>query len=242
MQYLTTENAKTTKGESLGYLTAILYLAPSTLSGRNVCSHASDGCIFSCLNLAGMGAFSNVQDARIAKTKALFANPKGFVETLAEDIAAAERRAERLGLELCVRLNGTSDLPWENMGGEAGVCLMRRFPHLRFYDYTKVPARVRAFLAGRLPANYSLTFSRSECNGETALELARAGANVAVVFSCKRAEDLPAKWAGRRVIDGDLHDLRFLDGRGRVVGLRAKGPARRDESGFVVQVKEGGAA
>ena len=240
MKYLTTENAKTTKGESLGYLTAILYLAPSALSGRNVCSHASEGCILSCLNLAGMGAFSNVQDARIAKTREFFKSPKGFVETLAEDIAAAERKAERAGLELCVRLNGTSDLPYENLGGEAGVNLMRRFPHVRFYDYTKNPARVRAYLAGRLPANYSLTFSRSECNGETALELARAGANVAVVFSCKRAEDLPAKWAGRKVIDGDLHDLRFLDGRGRVVGLRAKGPARRDDSGFVVQVMEGG--
>ena len=80
MKYLTTENAKTTKGESLGYLTAILYLAPSTLSGRNVCSHASEGCILSCLNLAGMGAFGNVQDARIAKTKAFFASPKAFVE------------------------------------------------------------------------------------------------------------------------------------------------------------------
>jgi hypothetical protein len=237
MRYLTTENAKTTKGESLGYLTAILYLAPSYLSGRNVCSHASVGCINSCLNLAGMGAFGNVQDARVAKTKAFFSNPKAFVEQLAEDIEAALRKAEREGLELCVRLNGTSDLPWENLGGEVGVCLMRRFPGIRFYDYSKNPARIRAFLAGRLPTNYSLTFSRSECNGETALELAKAGANVAVVFSSKKGEELPAKWGGRKVIDGDTHDLRFLDARGRVVGLRAKGPAKRDESGFVVHVE-----
>ena len=237
MKYLTTENAKTTKGESLGYLTAILYLAPSYLSGRNVCSHASEGCIASCLNLAGMGAFGNVQDARVSKTKAFFANPKAFVEQLAEDIAAAHRKAEREDLELCVRLNGTSDLPWENLGGEAGVCLMRRFPGIRFYDYSKNPARIRAFLAGRLPSNYSLTFSRSECNGETALELAKAGANVAVVFSSKKGEELPRKWGGRKVIDGDTHDLRFLDARGRVVGLRAKGPAKRDESGFVVHVE-----
>ena len=237
MKYLTTEIAKTTKGESLGYLTAILYLAPSYLSGRNVCSHASEGCIASCLNLAGMGAFGNVQDARVAKTKAFFANPKTFVEQLAEDIEAARRKAEREGLELCVRLNGTSDLPWENLGGEAGVCLMRRFPQIRFYDYSKNPSRIRAFLAGRLPSNYSLTFSRSECNGETALELAKAGANVAVVFSSKKDEELPKKWGGRKVIDGDTHDLRFLDARGRVVGLRAKGPAKRDESGFVVHVE-----
>ena len=236
MKYLTTENAKTTKGESLGYLTAILYLAPSNLSGRNVCSHASEGCIQACLFSAGMGAFSNVQDARIAKTKAFFANPKQFVEDLAKDIEAAQRKAARDGLELCVRLNGTSDLPWENLGGQAGVCLMRRFPDVKFYDYTKNPARIRAFLAGRMPENYSLTFSRSECNGETALELAKAGANVAVVFAPKKGEDLPATWAGRPVVDGDLHDLRFLDGRGRIVGLRAKGKAKKDESGFVVDV------
>ena len=187
-----------------------------------------------------MGAFSNVQDARVAKTRAFFRDPKGFVETLAEDVQAAQRKAERQGMELCVRLNGTSDLPWENLGGEAGVCLMRRFPDVRFYDYTKNPARIRAFLAGRLPVNYSLTFSRSECNGETALELAKAGANVAVVFGVKKGEPLPAKWGGRPVIDGDTHDLRFLDGRGRIVGLRAKGPARRDDSGFVVAVAAGG--
>jgi hypothetical protein len=241
MKYLTTENAKTTKGEDLGFLTAILYLAPSALSGRNVCSHASEGCILSCLNLAGMGAFSNVQDARIAKTREFFKAPRAFVEQLAEDIEAAERRAARLGLELCVRLNGTSDLPWENLGGEAGVNLMRRFPHIRFYDYTKNPARIRAFLAGRLPANYSLTFSRSECNGETALELAAEGANVACVFATKKGDALPKKWGGRPVIDGDTHDLRFLDKRGRIVGLRAKGKAKKDESGFVIH-QEGGAA
>lgn len=238
MNLLTVENAKTTKGESLGFLTGILYLAPSDLSGRNVCPHASEGCIAACLFSAGMGAFSNVKDARIAKTRAFFRDPKAFVETLAEDIAALERRARKLGLEPCVRLNGTSDLPWENLGGQIGVSLMARFPHIRFYDYTKNPARARAYLAGRLPANYSLTFSRSECNGETALELAKAGGNVAVVFACKKGDKLPRKWAGRQVVDGDLHDLRFLDGRGRIVGLRAKGKAKKDESGFVVQ--EGG--
>lgn len=236
MKYLTTENAKTSKGESLGYLTGILYLAPSDLSGRNVCAHASEGCRAACLFSAGMGAFSNVQDARVNKTLAFFSNPKAFIEDLANDIEALIRKAAREGLEPCVRLNGTSDLLWENLGGEIGVCLMRRFPQIRFYDYTKNPARVRDFLAGRFPSNYSLTFSRSECNGETALELAKAGANVAVVFSTKKGNDLPKKWGGRAVIDGDVSDLRFLDARGRIVGLRAKGKARKDESGFVVSV------
>ena len=240
MNLLSKGDAKTVKGEFAGWLTGILYLAPYTLAGRNVCSHASEGCIFSCLNLAGMGAFDSVQDARIAKTKAFFRDPKGFVETLAKDIEALKRKAAKEGLSPCVRLNGTSDLPWENLGGQLGVNLMKRFPEIPFYDYTKNPARVRAWLDGRMPANYSLTFSRSECNGETALELAKAGANVAVVFATKKGKTLPAEWAGRPVVDGDTNDLRFLDGPGRIVGLRAKGKAKKDTSGFVVTV--GGAA
>jgi hypothetical protein len=236
MKYLTTDNAKTTKGESLGYLTAILYLAPSNLSGRNVCPHASAGCIYSCLFTAGMGAFRNVKDARIAKTVAFFDNPKQFIEDIAKDIAAAQRKAERDGLTLCVRLNGTSDIAWESLGGQARVSLMARFPEVSFYDYTKNPSRVRAFLAGKFPPNYSLTFSRSESNGETALSLAKAGANVAVVFDTSKGDALPIEWVGLPVVDGDVSDLRFLDARGRIVGLRAKGKGKKDESGFVVTV------
>jgi hypothetical protein len=62
------------------------------------------------------------------------------------------------------------------------------------------------------------------------------GENVAVVFSSKKGEDLPVTWQGREVIDGDLHDLRFLDGKNKVVGLRAKGKARKDGSGFSVTI------
>lgn len=234
MKYLTTENAKTTKGEGLGYLTAILYLAPSYLSGRNVCPHASAGCIAACLFSAGMGAFANVRSARIAKTKAFFSDAKGFIEDIAKDIEAAQRKANRERLSLCVRLNGTSDIPWESLGGDARVCLMTRFPDVSFYDYTKDARRVRAFLAGKFPPNYSLTFSRSESNGETAISLAKAGANVAVVFDTKKGDALPIEWAGRPIVDGDVSDLRFLDARGRIVGLRAKGQGKKDESGFVV--------
>jgi len=236
LNLLSKGDAKTIKGEKAGYLTGILYLAPYNLAGRNVCPHASPGCAEACLFSAGMGAFESVQNARIAKTKAFFRDPKGFVETLAQDIDGLKRRASRRGLSPCVRLNGTSDIPWENMGGQIGVNLMKRFPEIPFYDYTKNPARARAFLEGRLPANYSLTFSRSECNGETALDLAKAGANVAVVFATKKGSTLPATWGGRRVVDGDKDDLRFLDGRGCIVGLRAKGKARKDETGFVVPI------
>jgi len=232
MKLLTVENAKTTKGEQLGYLTGILYLAPYNLSGRNVCSHASQGCAAACLFSAGMGIFANVQAARKAKTLLFFKDTIAFVELLEKDIVSLIKKAKKLNLTPCVRLNGTSDLPWENLGGAKGANLFSRFPSVRFYDYTKNSTRFDR----ELPANYQLTFSRSECNGDTVTKLMERGENVAVVFSIKKGEDLPATWQGREVVDGDLHDLRFLDGKNKVVGLRAKGKAKKDQSGFSVTI------
>jgi hypothetical protein len=234
MKYLTTDNAKTSKGESSGVLTGILYLAPANEAGRNVCPHASEGCRIACLYSAGMGAFDNVKQARIAKTKAFHANPRQFVEDLAKDIEALIRKAQRDGLTPAVRLNGTSDLPWENLGGELKVNLMNRFPDVPFYDYTKNPARARAYAEGKLPSNYSLTFSRSESNEPIALQMLQIGVNVAAVFAVKKDDALPKSWGGREVVDGDLNDLRFLDAKNVVVGLRSKGKAKKDESGFVI--------
>ena len=234
MKYLTTDNAKTSKGESSGVLTRILYLAPANESGRNVCPHASEGCRIACLYSAGMGAFDNVKLARIAKTKAFHANPRQFVEDLAKDIEALIRKAQREGLTPAVRLNGTSDLPWENLGGDLKVNLMNRFPEVPFYDYTKNPSRARAYAEGKLPSNYSLTFSRSESNEPIALQMLQIGVNVAAVFAVKKDEVLPKSWGGRDIVDGDLNDLRFLDAKNVVVGLRSKGKAKKDESGFVI--------
>ena len=62
-------NAKTVKGQKAGYMTAILYLAPSTQSGFQVCPMASEGCKKACLYTAGHGAFNNVQQGRINKTR-----------------------------------------------------------------------------------------------------------------------------------------------------------------------------
>jgi hypothetical protein len=109
-------------------------------------------------------------------------------------------------------------------------------PSIQFYDYTKVPARMRRYLAGKLPANYSLTFSRSEKNEAECLSVLAQGGNVAVVFATRKGEPLPATWHGYRVIDGDLSDVRYLDPRNVVVGLRAKGSAKHDKTGFVVRI------
>jgi len=232
---LTFNNPKTLKGDGLGWFTAILHLAPATLAGvGNLCPWASNGCIHACLNMAGRGGIMKrgettnaIQQARIRRTRWFDADRVGFIARLRKEIAAHVRRAQRHGLKPAVRLNGTSDLPWERIAPE----LFAEFPDVRFYDYTKAPHRMREQRQPGWPANYSLTFSRSETNEHDAVAVLRGGGNVAVVFR----DGLPDTWNGVPVVNGDAHDLRFLDPVGGfVVGLKAKGKARRDDSGFVV--------
>lgn len=236
------QDAKTIKGVKRGYLTGILCLAPHTLSGRNLCPNASPGCIATCLNTAGRGAFNSVQRSRIAKTKQFTAAPTAFLYALVKDIKSLERKAKRQRMIPLVRLNGTSDIPWENVSyhypltSNCRCNVMQTFPHIQFYDYTKSYARMWKFINGGLPSNYHLTFSRSECNDDDAVQILKLGGNVAVVFSTRKGEKLPAFWNGYRVIDGDIDDVRPYDPSGVVIGLRAKGKARKDTTGFVVHV------
>ncbi|MEI8280790.1 MAG: hypothetical protein WCG75_00150 [Armatimonadota bacterium] len=218
-------NAKTVKGQKRGFRTGILYLAPSNISGREVCPHASEACRAACLYSAGRGAFSSVQKARISKTVAYFHDKNAFLATLMDNVASLIKSSQKAKASPCVRLNGTSDISWERTG------LMERFPGVPFYDYTKNYLRMLAYLSGSLPGNYSLTFSRSEINEHQCVDILRRGGNVAVVFR----KALPENWNGFRVINGDENDLRFLDPRGVVVGLVAKGKAKADVSGFVVE-------
>jgi hypothetical protein len=227
MSLLTYQNAKTIKGEDLGYLTGILYLAPSDLSGKDLCPKASKGCREACLFSAGRGRFKSVFDGRMRKTLEYLMAPDEFFENIKHEIGLAQKKAARFGLKLCIRLNGTSDLVLEVIAKG----LFEAFPDVQFYDYTKISARFKK----PLPSNYHLTFSRSKSNSSEALELLSLGHNVAIVFDVKRGESLPKKYREFKVIDGDIHDLRFLDKRGVVVGLRAKGEAKKDISGFVVK-------
>ena len=229
MKLLTVENSKTVKGEKMGWLTGILYLAPACISGTNVCPNSDTACRASCLYSAGRGAFSNVQQARIRKTKELFSNNEAFIAQLNKDIDALAAKAKKLGMKPAVRLNGTSDLPWF-WNGTSGIMDAHR--DVQFYDYTKVAPR----LTSKLPKNYHLTFSRSSNNHEACLVALSRGFNVAVVF-----DKVPVGiklWCSK-VVDGDLSDLRFLDvKKGRkpvIVGLKAKGKARQDKSSFVIR-------
>jgi hypothetical protein len=159
-----------------------------------------------------------------------------------KDITSLCKKAAKRKLIPVVRLNGTSDLPWERIKGSSGLTLMQTFPTVQFYDYTKHPGRIWDCHYGSTlphgnpwPPNYHLTYSRSEDNADVAQSFPFGGVNVAVVFGVKRGQPLPKEWGGYSVIDGDINDLRFLDPKGVVVGLRAKGKARKDASGFVVR-------
>jgi hypothetical protein len=235
----TFENAKTTKGESLGWVTAIRYLAPATEArdtnhpALNTCPNAG-ACASVCLYTAGRGVFATTQRARIAKTHHRWTQREDHLAQMVDEIVSAKVKADRTGMRLAVRVNGTSDLP-----GDA-LELARTFPSIQFYDYTKLMGT-----SGRrdIPSNYSLTVSYDPVTApmHKVTPLLSRGVNVAVVFATSKSGDLPTSWCGFPVLDGDEHDLRFLDAPGHVVGLRAKGPARkRDASGrfpaFVVEV------
>ena len=227
MRYLTLSNSKILKGFQKGFITYGLHLAPSKLSGRNVCPSASPGCAAACLNTAGRGIMKMVQEARINKTNKFFSNKFEFVLQLVKDVQAGIRFATRKEMSVCFRLNLTSDIKWEDHG------IIQEFPKYQFYDYTKIKNRMMQFLDRKLPYNYHLTFSRDETTDtEFIKEVIKKGGNVAVVF-----DEIPNTWEGMPVISGDDHDLRFTDPHSKIIGLKAKGKAKHDDSGFVVKVK-----
>lgn len=174
---------------------------------------------------------SSVQKARIAKTHLFFTNKQCFLGMLWEEVESAIRSATKKGMTPVFRLNLTSDLPWHKIKYN-GSTIVESFQGVQFYDYTKSEERACEFAAGMMPSNYHLTYSRSEVstNGEL-VALLKSEVNVAIVF----ADKLPKTWQGFQVIDGDADDLRFLDPRGVVVGLKAKGKGKVDSTGFVLQ-------
>lgn len=218
------------------YLTAILYLAPASLSGHNVCTSATPECIRACLHTSGNPVFMpNKTKARIGRTKLLFSDRKLFIACLLIELAAHKRRAERQGLKPAVRLNGTSDWVWEQSAPQ----VFTTFPEMTFYDYTKIYNRMMP--SWDMPANYHLTLSWSGEN-EVAVRnvlLANPAANVAVVFAgcgiSAHPRPFPKMFLGRPIIDADKHDARFKDPKGSIAGLRAKGAAKDiPTGGFVI--------
>lgn len=214
-----------------GYLSAIMYLSPYKISGKNVCPYASPGCIASCLNTAGRGRTNVVQLGRLKRTKLFFENREEFFSLLENEIDAFVKRCDKLKNKPAIRLNGTSDIDWLRLRPK----LFEKYNNVQFYDYTKSAKRYEKWIEGEYPLNYHLTFSRSELNHEKCLDFLDRGGTVAVVF---RTKQLPKQWFGFNVFDADENDLRFLDYSSGVQGLYAKGKAKYDMSGFVVESEQ----
>ena len=120
-----------------------------------------------------------------------------------------------------------------------GKTVFEIFPDVQWYDYTKIAKRMFPGSDASKYQNYHLTFSRSESNEAIAKTVIGTGGNVAVVFgngAKKGKVKLPKQFWGYSVICGDTNDLRFLDKKGVIVGLTAKGKAKKDMSGFVVHI------
>ena len=236
LKLLGTENAKTPKGREYGYETAILYLAPHKISGRNTCPDSTVGCRASCLFTAGLAqGFPRINKARIRKTKLFYEHKSVFLDLLDKDIQSFKRYARKKRMRPCIRLNGCSDIGWET---EFPV-IFDKYSDIRLYDYTKSIKRMTSFINGEFPSNYYLTFSYSEnpVNQAYAMELLKSGrGSVAIVFDIRKKEPMIKKWGGFPVCDGDKHDLVFLHPAGSVIGLRGKGRAKKDEAGFVQKV------
>jgi hypothetical protein len=235
MKLLSTGNPKVLKGMSQGYNTYILHLAPAKLSGYETCAKRTAGCTAACLNLAGRGGMFKkgettnvIQEARIRKTKMFFEQRQDFMLALKKDIELAIKQSKKLGLIPVFRLNGTSDLAWEKYDMIPGQNVFECFPDIQFYDYTKILGRKVKGIE-----NYHLTFSAADGNDTDVYRAIAEGYNVATVFGIKKTLPMPETYMGRPVFNGDESDLRFLDPKGVIVGLYAKGKAKKDETGFV---------
>lgn len=221
-----TTNTKTAKND---LDTFILYMAPANqVEGFNLCPFASEGCKKSCLYTAGRGRFSNVQSSRINKSKFWGFDRANFYIQLANELLAIHDKAMNKNIKIAIRLNGTSDIDHlDLLKRYSGIDFLDSFySDLLFYDYTKNPNHIAKYKNTR----YKITFSRSEANENKAIEILNNGGSVAVVFK----GELPKFWNGFKVINGDLTDLRYFDPSNIVVGLTAKGEAKKDTTNFVV--------
>jgi len=226
-------DAKTVKGNDDGYLTAIMYMTPFKSFGANLCPMAETaGCIDGCLNTAGRGAMNSVQKGRARKTEWYVKDRAGFMAQLHKDLTRFQNYCDKRDIKPCVRLNGTSDIRWETILID-GQSIFDHFPAIQFYDYTKIANRKVDHIS-----NYDLTFSYSEANPAYAKQVNIAlerGLNIAVVF--RKKESIPKTFLNLLTIDGDKNDMRFLDPKQTVVALYAKGKARKDTSGFVIDTQ-----
>lgn len=230
MTKLLTENTKTIKSDKANknWKLYLMHLQPANLAGFDVCKHRSKGCELACLNTAGMGFWDNVQNARKYRTELLFNEPELFFNKLVDEVSRLRTKAFKNNQRLAVRLNGTSDIPFERHKYIQNIFPL--FDDVQWYDYTAYSYDERP--AENLPVNYDLTFSRKEDNDAEVAKNLLKGRRIAAVFDHMPEPEFDNNLP---VINGDLDDKRFLDPNPSIVALIEKGRARQDDSGFVIR-------
>jgi hypothetical protein len=233
-----TESFKTKKGEKEGVLTAVGHLSPARESGYNTCAF-STSCVDFCIKRTGRMVTDMALIARISRTLMFKMFPDQFFDQLRMELDRHVWTAKVKGMTPAIRLNGTSDIPWEDYG------IIQEYENIQWYDYTKYPLERRS-----PPPNYHLTFSVSERPNsvDAALRYLSEGHNAAIVVqskdgktrgsAIKAANGLVEKGSlfGFPAISGDETDVRFWDPPGHWVVLHAKGPAARNDTGFVLKI------
>jgi hypothetical protein len=213
-------SSKIAKGLKYNEMTYILYLAPASQSGYNVCPMSTEECRTACLTESGHNRIdvkkNNINKARIAKTKLFFEHRDFFMSWLVTEIEKAKYVAESKGYTFSVRINGTSDIDLTTFKLN-GKNILELFNDVQFYDYTKVAKRFKML---DKYDNYDLTYSFSGHNMFQCLDLLNKNkGRVAMVFEGKV---LPQSFMGYKVIDGDAYDMRYMDEQGVIVGLKFK--------------------
>ena len=222
-------NSKTAKNTIETY---ILYLAPHTQNSKkiNICPKASKGCAAACLFSAGRGKFSNVIASRTNKTEYYLNDKKVFINQLSNELLKIGAKAIKQNKKIAIRLNGTSDQDFISIikkYNNLDLLNDEQFKNLVFYDYTAILGKIKKYIN----TSYSLTLSRKEDNENEIIEALKLGGNVAAVFR----DDLPTKYKGFDVVNGDSSDLEMIYNKNVILGLKAKGDAKKDKSGFVIQ-------
>lgn len=201
--------------------TYCIYLAPSYMSGYNVCPNSKscrDACLNGCgrnkMDLLAHNGISKINMARIKKTRLFFENRDLFMRIMIYEIIKAKKRAEANGRKFAIRINGTSDISPEDFVYN-GENILEIFSDVQFYDYTKVSNRIK--LMDKYP-NYDVTLSYNGYNWKACKEFLMNGGKVAVVFFDEKNR-IPTTFEGFNVIDANDYDMRFLDPKGTIMGL-----------------------
>jgi len=220
---ISTNSFKANKAQKLGWFNGVVHLTPSTkigLPGVNLCGADTDECRKACLDDSGQLGCPSGQKAMAARTLFLLFHQELFAQRLLLETERLQAFCTRHGFRLGLRLNGTSDRPFESRKyGRLLQAILASFPDVVLYDYTKhFPRATAAYRRSHGIGPYHITFSYSGKNWHHCQTLLRQGVNAAVTF----AGPLPKKWRRYRVHNGDLHDLRFLDPKPRIVALRFK--------------------